>query len=525
MNTTLSDELLSLTRDARLSGILVHPTSFPSPYGIGDLGPGAYRFLDFLESSGQHLWQILPLGPTGYGDSPYQGPSVFAGQPLLISPDLLVRKNLLTKNDLENMPSWDPRRIDYGPAIDYKTALLKKAWHRFLHTPDKTMIEAFDQFCGEEKEWLEDYALFMACKEQNGAKSWLQWKEPYRSPSEKEKEQLRSDLADSVGYYCFLQFLFQEQWDDLRSYAHQKGILIIGDTPIYVASDSADVWSDRTLYQLDSKGFPTFVSGVPPDYFSETGQLWGNPLYNWDYLEKTGYQWWIRRIRRQLSLTDFLRIDHFRGFEAYWSVEAGQETAVNGSWKKGPGQKLFQAIEQALGDQLPILAEDLGVITAAVENLRDSFHLPGMKVLQFGFENLEDRNYIPFYYTTTNCICYTGTHDNDTTAGWYQGQPENVRERILKITHTDGSEIGQDFICLAMGSIAKYSIFPIQDLFGLGSEARMNTPGTAMGNWTFRFREEDLSEERAGWLREMTELYGRVPQLRGSGAEGPSLGQ
>ncbi len=509
MGTTLSDELLRLTKDARLSGILVHPTAFPSPYGIGDLGYGAYHFIDFLKASGQHLWQVLPLSPTGFGDSPYQGPSVFAGQSLLISPDLLVEKDLLLKKDLSGCPEWDPRRIDYGSAIQYKNSLLEMAWQRFLHTPDKTMIEDFDRFCEEEKSWLDDYALFMACKEENGGVSWLEWKEPFRTPSKTDKEKMRKELSSRISYYCFQQFLFQQQWSDLKDYAHEKEVLIIGDTPIFVASDSADVWSNRELFQLDERGCPTSVSGVPPDYFSETGQLWGNPLYDWDFHEKTGYQWWISRIRRQLSLTDFLRIDHFRGFEAYWSIPAGEKTAVNGSWIKGPNEKLFEAIEKELGSQIPIIAEDLGVITPEVEHLRDTFQLPGMKVLQFGFENMEDDKYLPFYYTTTNCICYTGTHDNDTTVGWYQQQSEEVRDRILRMSHTDGSEIGHDFICFAFESIAKYAIFPIQDLLQFGSEARMNTPGTASGNWAFRFQKEDLTEELADWLLEMTKLYGR----------------
>ncbi|MCC8044973.1 MAG: 4-alpha-glucanotransferase [Clostridiales bacterium] len=497
-------------KKVRTSGILAHPTSFPSPYGIGDLGPGAYDFVDFLEKSGQHLWQVLPLGPTGFGDSPYQGPSAFAGQPLLISPDILIRQNLLTKEDLADMPDWDPDKVDYGPAISFKNSLLKKAWTAFLHTPDKTMIENFEIFCEEEKDWLDDYALFMACKDAQGGISWLEWEPEYRNPTEKQKKELRAGLSEQIRYYCFLQFLFQEQWLALRDYAHEKGIQIIGDMPIFVSTDSADVWSNKRLFQLDTKGYPSHVAGVPPDYFSATGQLWGNPLYDWDYHEETGYLWWISRVRRQLKLTDFLRIDHFRGFEAYWAVPAGEETAVNGQWIKGPCEKLFHAIEKELGENLPIWAEDLGVITPEVEHLRDSFGFPGMKVLQFGFGDMGDTTYIPFYYTTPNCICYTGTHDNDTTMGWYKVQPDMVQDRIRRMVNADGSNVGHDFICIAMNSIAKYVVFPVQDLLQLGSEARMNTPGVAAANWAFRFKKGDLHDGLAKWLLETTKLYGRL---------------
>jgi len=449
-----SVEPIDKPKRVRLSGILAHPTSFPSPYGIGDLGPGAYDFVDFLEKSGQHLWQVLPLGPTGYGYSPYQGPSAFAGQPLLISPDLMIKQNLLTKEDVADMPEWDENKIDYGPAITFKNMLLKKAWTSFLHTPDKTMIEDFEAFCEEQKSWLDDYTLFMACKDAQKGISWLEWEPEFRDPSEKQKKALRAEFAEQIRYYAFLQFLFQEQWDALRTYANEKGIQIIGDIPIFVSPDSADVWSNKKLFQLDEKGYPSKVAGVPPDYFSATGQLWGNPLYDWDYHEETGYKWWINRVRRQLSLTDFLRIDHFRGFEAYWAVPAGEETAVNGQWVKGPCEKLFRAIEKELGEDLPIWAEDLGVITPEVEHLRDSLGFPGMKVLQFGFGDMNDTTYIPFYYTTPNCICYTGTHDNDTTVGWYRTQPDIVQDRIRRLANADGNNVGHDVICFAMGSVA-----------------------------------------------------------------------
>ena len=493
----------------RYSGILVHPTSFPSPYGIGDMGPGARSFIDFLEKAGQKLWQVLPLGPTGFGDSPYQGFSAFAGQPLIISPDDLLEMNLLKKEDLYDIPQWDPRKVDYGTAITYKTGLLRKAWHAFFHTPDKTLLEEFELFCQEEADWLDDYALFMSCKDDNGGRCWLDWDEEIRNPSAAVKAAYAKKLAESVHYYKFVQFIFQKQWLALRDYAHAHGVKIVGDIPIFLALDNADVWGNKKQFKLDSKGYPTEVAGVPPDYFSATGQLWGNPLYDWKYHEATGFEWWIRRVKRQLDLIDYLRIDHFRGFEAYWAVPYGEETAINGEWVKAPGEKLFKAIKKALGDDLPIFAEDLGVITPEVEYLRDSMGFPGMKVLQFGFGDMKDHNYIPHFYTTPNCICYTGTHDNDTTHGWYAVQTEEVKDRVRRYGNTDGNRIGLDFIRFAMSSIAKYVIFPIQDLFMMGSESRMNTPGVAAANWAFRYVPEELSYERQEWLLQTTKLYNR----------------
>ncbi len=493
----------------RLSGILVHPTSFPSPYGIGDLGQGAYDFIDFLEASGQHLWQVLPLGPTGFGDSPYQGFSAFAGQPLLISPKKLIDLKLLTAQDCQDMPEWNPRKTDYGAVITYKTRLFQIAFETFHHTPDKTLLEEFEAFCQNESSWLEDYTLFMAVKDYHEGRCWLEWEDEIKSPSAAGKALWKEKLADTIQYYQFLQFMFARQWMELRAYAHDHQVEIIGDIPIFVALDSCDVWANKKLFQLDTKGYPTSIAGVPPDYFSATGQLWGNPLYDWDYHKDTGYQWWIDRIRHQLTLVDYLRIDHFRGFEAYWAVPADEETAINGTWEKGPCEDLFLAIQKALGKDLPIFAEDLGIITPEVEQLRDMFQFPGMKVLQFGFENMEDHNYIPHFFTTANCICYTGTHDNDTTMGWYAKQPEIVKDRIRRYGNTDGNMVGLDFIRFCFGSIAKYAIFPIQDLLLMGSESRMNTPGVAAANWSFRYTQQDLTKERQEWLLQTTKLYNR----------------
>ena len=499
-----------ITMPERLSGILVHPTSFPSPYGIGDMGQGAYDFIDFLEAAGQHLWQVLPLGPTGFGDSPYQGPSAFAGQPLIISPDKLKEKGLLTDEDLAANPSWDPHCVDYGPAIGFKFSLLEKAFLTFRHTPDKTMLEDFDAFCDEEKSWLNDYSLFMAVKDAHEGRCWLDWEEEIRIPTAASRKAWEEKLAERISYYKFVQFIFQTQWLELHDYAHEHGVEIIGDIPIFVALDSCDVWANKKYFQLDTKGHPLCIAGVPPDYFSATGQLWGNPLYDWECQKKDGYRWWVERVRHQMKLVDHLRIDHFRGFEAYWSVPAGEETAVNGEWVKGPGEDLFLTLQKKLGSDVSIFAEDLGVITPEVEQLRDAFSFPGMKVLQFGFGDMNDHNYIPHFYTTANCLCYTGTHDNDTTAGWYAVQPEEVKDRIRRYGNTDGGRISLDFIRFCLGSIARYAIFPIQDLLMLGSEARMNTPGVATANWAFRYTQDMLSEERLTWLKETTKLFGRA---------------
>lgn len=499
----------SIGQSARFCGILVHPTSFPSPYGIGDLGLGAYHFIDFLKAAGQTLWQCLPLGPTGFGDSPYQSFSSFAGQPLLISPEGLLELDLLTPADTADNPGWDDTQIDYGPAIEYKTALLRTAYDNFKACADKSLLKAYAQFCKESADWLDDYALFMALKNYHGGRSWLEWEAAYRFIQPKTRSRMELKLAEDIGYYKFTQFIFFKQWRALKAYANKNGISIIGDIPIFVSPDSADVWADKKLFQLDSKGFPTCVAGVPPDYFSETGQLWGNPLYDWPEHAKDNYAWWTRRIKHQLTMTDYLRIDHFRGFEAYWSVPYGEKTAINGKWIKGPQDALFKAVSQTLGDNLPIFAEDLGIITPEVEALRDSLGFPGMKVLQFGFENVEDNAFLPHQFHK-NCICYTGTHDNDTTRGWFEHTSDASRDKVRRYLNCDGSIVTWDFIRAAISSVAKYAVFPLQDLLGLDSSARMNTPGTGMGNWTWRYTEDMLNLPLALRLKDVTELFGRT---------------
>lgn len=498
---------------ARYCGILVHPTSFPSPYGIGDLGRGAYDFIDFLKKAGLSLWQCLPLGPTGYGDSPYQSFSSFAGQPLIISPDKLKELDLLTDADTANVPSWDPVKIDFGPAIAYKTELLKKAYEAFEVCSNEELLAEYQAFCEAQAYWLDDYALFMALKNLHEGKSWSDWENKYKFIKPRTRTSAEKKLAKDIGYYKFIQFIFLKQWLELKAYANENGISIIGDIPIFVSPDSADIWANKHLFQLNSKGYPKAVAGVPPDYFSATGQLWGNPLYKWKAHAEEDYAWWTNRIAHQLELVDFLRIDHFRGFEAYWSVPYGAETAIGGKWVKGPGADLFNAIQKKLGDDLPIFAEDLGIITPEVEALRDQFGFPGMKVLQFAFESLKEGTFLPHQFQNTNCICYTGTHDNDTTRGWYENASEASRDKVRRYMNVDGSIISWDFIRLAISSIAKYAIFPMQDLFGLDSSTRMNTPGLAAGNWAWRYESYMLTDDIAERIKYTCKLFGRTGDL------------
>ena len=493
----------------RTSGILLHPTSLPSPYGIGDLGKAAYDFIDFLEKAGQHLWQILPLTPTGYGNSPYSSFSAFAGQPLLISPEHLEKMGLLEEWELDTAPENNEDLVEYDKVSKWKTQIFKLAFSRFEMKEDKELKKQYRQFVKENTYWLNDYAIYMACRDMQGQKEWFKWDEKYRKSTQKVKAELKKTLKDEIKYYCFIQFLFYKQWAELKAYANEKGIKIIGDMPLFVSLDSADVWANPKLFQLDSKGYPTKVAGVPPDYFSETGQLWGNPLYNWEVHEKNQFQWWVARVRHQLALSDYLRIDHFRGLESYWAVPAEEETAINGTWVKAPGKALFKTIEQELGKGLPIIAEDLGTITPEVIELRDHFGFPGMKILQFAFESEEESSFLPHQFTTTNCVCYTGTHDNNTTRGWYDSASEYSRDKVRRYMNTDANSIHWDFLRTCLGTIADYAIIPMQDILGLGEEGRMNVPGVAENNWAWRYRKEDISDGLAEGLKETTKLYGR----------------
>ncbi len=490
----------------RSGGILLHPTSLPGSYGIGDLGLQAYRFVDFLVNSGCKLWQILPLGPTGYGDSPYQCFSAFAGNPYLISPDFLLRDGLLTESDLADEPDIAASRVDFGLLIPWKLNLLQKAFDRYQSNPD-SLRASFDSFCAENSSWLDDYALFMALKDSYGGGAWSSWPDEVKKREAQAMADARQPLASSILRFSFYQFLFFRQWNALRKYANEKGIKIIGDIPIFVASDSADVWANPELFFLDEYGNPTVVAGVPPDIFSPTGQLWGNPLYRWDEHKRTGYAWWIERVKATLKMVDMIRLDHFRGFAGYYEIPATDETAEHGTWKPGPGADLFRVIRSALKNDLPIIAEDLGLITPDVIAIREEFQLPGMKILQFGFSG-PDNPFLPHNYVR-NCVAYTGTHDNDTSLSWLATTSKDEREFALRYLHSDGHDFAWDLIRLIWSSVAMFAVAPMQDVLGLGGEARMNYPSRLGGNWEWRMREDDMNDLLVKKLREINYLYQR----------------
>lgn len=504
---------------SRAGGILLHPTSLPGPYGIGDLGPQAYHFVDWLASTGCKLWQVLPLGPTGYGDSPYQCFSAFAGNPYLISFDVLIEEGLLNQDDFVEMPIVNASRVDYGWLIPWKLGLLQTAFSQLPSAPERFRSE-FDGFRADNASWLDDYALFMSLKEAHGGGAWNDWEDSLRKRKKSAITQARKEYAEGISQYSFYQFLFFRQWNKLRAYANEQEIRIIGDIPIFVAYDSADVWANPDLFFLDKDSLPTVVAGVPPDYFSATGQLWGNPLYRWNVHKNSGYAWWLDRFRSVLQFVDVVRLDHFRGFAGYYEIPYGQKTAEVGRWVTGPGKDFFATVssalrsprrgsgaEQSVEDTLPIIAEDLGVITQDVIELRQSFNLPGMKILQFGFTSPDDP-FLPHHYLT-NCVAYTGTHDNDTACGWFDSAPEEERAFALRYLNTDGHDFAWDLIRSIWSSVAVYAIAPMQDALSLGTEARMNFPSSLGGNWEWRMKEEDMSSELAGRLRELNELYSR----------------
>jgi 4-alpha-glucanotransferase len=506
----------------RTSGILLHPTSLPGRYGIGDIGPEAHRFLEFLVAAGQRLWQVLPLGPTGYGDSPYQSFSSFAGNPLLISPDWLVQEGLLTERDLVDLPPFPDHRVDFGPVIRFKAALLAGSFGRFKSKGASPATARFEAFCHDNRSWLDDFALFMALKEAHDGAVWNTWEPEIARRRPQALTRWRRRLADDIQRHKYLQYLFSEQWAALKRAANGLGVRLIGDIPIFVAHDSADVWAHPEFFQLDEQGFPRAVAGVPPDYFSPTGQLWGNPLYRWDVLRDTGYTWWIERVRATLAAVDLVRLDHFRGFEAYWEVPAGETTATNGRWVKGPGDGIFHALRAALGrEQLPIIAEDLGVITPEVIALREQFGLPGMQILQFAFSQGVARMDVPYMYQR-NCVVYVGTHDNDTALGWFHNSSSPADRaqalRYMGVERNGGHEFNWDMIRLAQSTVADTAMVPLQDLLGLGSEARMNYPSRPTGNWGWRCVRSALTPELSRRLAELTQLYGRsrgsIPPLR-----------
>ena len=491
----------------RRNGMLLPIASLPSPYGIGGFSKEAYEFIDLLEETGQKLWQILPLGPTSYGDSPYQSFSTFAGNPYFIDLDTLVEKGWLTKEACEASDYGDNESyIDYGRIYNSRFVLLKQA---FLNS-DVLSDEKFAEFCKDNQHWLPDYALYMALKNQNDGKSWIEWEEEIRLRKPEAVECYKRELEEECNFYEFLQYEFHEQWTKVKEYAHEKGIQIVGDVPIYVAFDSADTWANPELFQLDEKNLPLGVAGCPPDAFSATGQLWGNPLYNWAYHKKTGYDWWLKRIAYCFDLYDIVRIDHFRGFDEYYSIPYGDETAVNGHWEKGPGMDLFNMVKEKLGE-LDIIAEDLGFLTESVFQLLKDSGYPGMKVLQFAFDPSEDSDYLTYKYQR-NCVVYTGTHDNDTTAGWFEKLSDGDKEvalRYMNSFYTPKEEQHWDLIALAMRSTADTCIIPVQDFLGLGSEARINMPSTLGDNWKWRMTKGAFSEELKEKIRRMTKLYGR----------------
>lgn len=505
-------------RFSRSSGILLHPTSFPGKYGIGDLGEGAYRFVDFLVEAGQTMWQVLPLGPTGYGDSPYQSFSAFAGNPLLIAFEPLVEQGLLTPDDLPEQP-FPQHEVDYGWVIDYKFKRLQTAYETFKREGSLKQRDAFLAFCYETQNWLDDYAMFMALKNAHDGAVWNQWDKGIAFRESQAVDQWRKKLHDEIEARKFWQFLFFQQWQAVKDYANEREIQIIGDIPIYVAHDSADVWAHPELYYLADHGNPSVVAGVPPDYFSATGQLWGNPIYRWDDMKQGGYSWWLDRFRETYKQVDIIRLDHFRGFESYWEVPGGDDTAENGRWVNGPGSHFFQTLQEQFGE-LPIIAENLGVITDEVEALREEFAFPGMGILQFAFGHDASNPNMPHNYPH-NHVAYTGTHDNDTTVGWWTSSGgadstrsdeaiEQERHYARQYLNTDGNEIHWTCIRCLMACVADTVIFPLQDILGLGSEARMNQPGRPAGNWKWRYSGDMLKPEHAQRLLELSGVYGRL---------------
>lgn len=506
-------------RFPRASGILLHPTCLPSPYGIGDFGQEAFGFVDFLKDAGQKIWQVLPLNPTGYGDSPFQCFSAHAGNHLLISLEKLREQGILKGSDFSGQPAFPESQVDFGNVIEWKTNLLKRAATRFLSDGAGEDRRAFDLFCANNDSWLPDFALFMACKAEQGGIAWNLWPADIAQRTSPALKAASTRLSESILAVQYWQFEFFREWKELQVHAHQAGIRVVGDIPIYVALDSADVWTNPEFFQLSNNGQPLKIAGVPPDYFSATGQCWGNPIYRWDRLRETGYRWWIERFRAALELYDAVRIDHFRGFEAYWEIPGGQTTAINGRWVKGPGEEFFAVLEREFRD-LPIIAENLGVITPEVEAIRARFRFPGMAILQFAFgKDPQGPSFRPHNYTR-ELAAYTGTHDNDTTVGWWNSSGANdstrtaedvVKEQAFARSYLNLHDEAIEWVMIRaiLSSIADLAIIPLQDVLGLGSEARMNLPGTASGNWRWRFRPGALTPQLAKRLHEMVVLYDR----------------
>lgn len=523
--------------NTRACGILLHPTSLPSPYGIGDLGQSAYDFINFLDDAGQTYWQILPLEPAGAGNSPYASCSAFAKNIFLISPEKLVEKGFLRKEDIANHPNFSSTKVEYDLVKAYKEDLFKKAFENFSKIDREDLLK-FNTFCRNQSFWLDDYTLYISIKEnyqdrrknskkdynavfqnlktiynddlidefyQTGA--WITWPTPLRNRQQKALTKISIQLKDEINYHKFLQYMFFSQWEDLKSYANHKDIKIIGDIPIFVSFDSADVWSQAELFDLNKDGFPTEVAGVPPDYFSADGQLWGNPLYDWAFHDKSNYKWWVLRLRNILQYVDYARIDHFRGLESFWAIPIASKTAKIGMWKKGPGRKFFEAFIEELG-YLPIIAEDLGILTEEVDTLRDQFDLAGMAILQFAFQNDKHNPYLP-HNRTINSVLYTGTHDNDTLAGWYDKADPNTKDHVRSYINSSDNDIIWKLIRLAYASVSNTVIIPLQDVNQLGTEHRMNLPGVAKGNWEWRYTPDMINQGIIDGLNYLRDLYAR----------------
>jgi len=494
----------------RGGGILLHPTSLPGSFGSGDFGPNAYRFVDWLVSAGQSYWQVLPLGEIGPGNSPYMSSSAFAGSILFIDLGELAGHGWLSEADLAAHPEFDAGCVDFALMQPFRIERLRIAATRFFENLQDDMHRDYTAFCSTEKQWLDDYALFMTISGRENGREWSHWPKELVCREPQALREVRESCVGEIGFWKFCQWCFARQWSKLRSYANKQGVHIIGDIPIFVAYQSADVWSHQELFELDENGRPLVVAGVPPDYFSETGQLWGNPLYRWDAHEKTGYAWWIARLRHALQLADMVRIDHFRGFSAHWEIPADAANAINGKWVVGPGEKLFDAFVKTF-PHLPIIAEDLGVITSDVVELRDKFNLPGMRVLQFAFGEDESNHFLPHHYVL-NAIAYTGTHDNDTSLGWWTSIPDHVKDFARKYLKSTGEAVHWDMMRALSASVANIVIFPMQDVLGLSGEYRMNFPGKPDGNWAWRFNWSQVQPEQTGALAEMSAANNRIPK-------------
>jgi 4-alpha-glucanotransferase len=494
-------------RFPRSSGILLHPTSLPGAFGSGDLGASSYHFVDWLITAGQSIWQMLPIGPIGISNSPYLSLSAFAGNPLLIDLHELADSGWLEQNELAISHNFPVNRVDFPKVKSFRMKVLEKAASNFFKSGNSESYRQYQKYCELEKSWLDDYAIFQVLDSKYRGAEWTSWDQSLIKRNKSALIKICEEYSPQIEFHKFTQWCFARQWRSLKKYANDRGVILIGDIPIFVAHHSADVWVQQGAFHLDKKGFPIVVAGVPPDYFSSKGQRWGNPIYRWKKIKEDKYKWWIERFRRTFELFDILRIDHFRGFESYWEIPAKEENAVKGRWIKGPSIDFFKTVQRKLG-RLPIIAEDLGLITPEVHALREKLDFPGMKVLQFAFSGGPENNYLPHNFNQ-NCVVYTGTHDNDTTQGWYEKASDHERDFVRRYCRIDGKNVHWDMIKLSLQSTADMAIIPFQDVIGLGSESRMNFPGTREGNWEWRFTWDQIGPEPATKLLELNTLYGR----------------